>query len=219
MRTQSMEAIVLKTYDVGEADRFCILFTRERGRIAARAAGVRKILSRKAAALMPFQHISVDIRESGGRCVISAAQRLSISPDHAQTLQSFTIASEGIEIFSHFIHGEQPLPDIFDALLRFLRACHDEHVMMSLSKHESRTTLLAFQIRLLHLLGILPETFPGLSELEHAFLCAARTGQWHACGDVPRAVSALSRAIDLLLCEHCPQPLKAGAVVKTMCGV
>jgi recombinational DNA repair protein (RecF pathway) len=54
---QTFEAIVLKTYDVGEADRLCILFTRERGRVMARASGARRLKSRLGASLLPFHHL------------------------------------------------------------------------------------------------------------------------------------------------------------------
>ena len=41
-RLHLCEALVLKTYDIGDADRLCILLTNTRGRIAVVAKGVRK---------------------------------------------------------------------------------------------------------------------------------------------------------------------------------
>ena len=55
--SESVEAVVLKTYDVGEADRFCIVLTKERGRIAARARGVRKLTSKMGGSLLPLHHV------------------------------------------------------------------------------------------------------------------------------------------------------------------
>ncbi|MBU1911666.1 recombination protein O N-terminal domain-containing protein, partial [Patescibacteria group bacterium] len=44
--SQTYNSIILKAYDVGEADRFLILFTREKGRMTARARAVRKLKSK-----------------------------------------------------------------------------------------------------------------------------------------------------------------------------
>ena len=62
-RTRSVEAIILRTIDIGDADRFCILFTKEAGRKGARARGVRKTMSRLGGLLLPFRHLRIDLAE------------------------------------------------------------------------------------------------------------------------------------------------------------
>ncbi|KKU23266.1 MAG: repair protein RecO protein [Microgenomates group bacterium GW2011_GWA1_46_15] len=46
MRTVSTEGIVLKRMNVGEADRFVTIFTRDLGKISALAKGVRTAVRR-----------------------------------------------------------------------------------------------------------------------------------------------------------------------------
>ena len=54
-QSQTYEALILQSHDVGEADRFLILFTRERGRLAARARAVRKPKSKMGGSLLPLK--------------------------------------------------------------------------------------------------------------------------------------------------------------------
>ena len=168
-RSSTVEAIVLKTYDVGEADRYCILFTRERGRMAARAHGVRKLQSRKSGSLLPLQRVMVEVREGKTGLAITSASRIS---DHLLTsIAAFAPAMEGIEVLLRLIQDEEPLPPVFDATLAFLQACDAGIPYASL----------AYRLRLLHLLGFLPDTdemhrFFVLTETEEEFIQAARDG-------------------------------------------
>ncbi len=72
-RSFSDDAIVLRTYDVGEGDRFCILLTRKHGKISARAKGVRKVKSRKGGSLLPLHIARVDIDVSSSGNYVSGA--------------------------------------------------------------------------------------------------------------------------------------------------
>ena len=112
-RTKDYEAIVLKTHDVGEADRFCILFTKERGRIAARARGVRKLKSRMGGVLLAPNHISVTLTE--GSVGFSVNSVLSLGQKNMQgNVDQFAQTQNGIELLLSLLHDEEPLQDIFD---------------------------------------------------------------------------------------------------------
>ncbi|MFO7820042.1 MAG: DNA repair protein RecO, partial [Halanaerobacter sp.] len=50
------DAIVLRHYELGEADKIIVLFTKERGKIRVVAKGVRKTKSTLAAGLEPFTY-------------------------------------------------------------------------------------------------------------------------------------------------------------------
>jgi DNA repair protein RecO len=56
-RSFSTEAIVLKRTNVGESDRVVTLLTKDKGRLACVAKGVRKLTSSKRAYLEPGNHI------------------------------------------------------------------------------------------------------------------------------------------------------------------
>jgi DNA repair protein RecO (recombination protein O) len=53
------EAIVLRTYKLGEADLICVLLTREHGKVRAVAHGVRKTSSRLGARMEVLDHVDV----------------------------------------------------------------------------------------------------------------------------------------------------------------
>ena len=72
-KSQELEAIVLQTHNVGEADRFCILLTKERGKIPVRARGVRKPKSRMGGSLLALQRIQVTVHEGSAGFMVTAA--------------------------------------------------------------------------------------------------------------------------------------------------
>lgn len=140
-RTLSCDSLVLATYNVGEADRFCVLFTKEYGRLAARASAARKIGSRLGAALLPFQRISAELREWNNGYVITGARR---HPDCARTaeLSWFLSASEIIELLLMLLEEGEPLPELFESVAEALL--------------QPATSALPHTIRILHLLGHMP---------------------------------------------------------------
>lgn len=66
MATYRDEAVVLRTYQLGEADRIISLFTRQHGKVRAVAKGVRRTSSKFGARLEPFSHIDVQLAEGRG---------------------------------------------------------------------------------------------------------------------------------------------------------
>ena len=159
------DTLVLRTIDVGEADRFCILFTRERGRLAARARGVRRPHSRMGSALLPLRHAIVSVKEISGGGLVTAASPVAggIPPGDSS---AFFRAECGIEILLALLHDEQPLPDLFDATAAFLaRSAEGDHIVV------------AFALHTLHILGLLPDVDVHSSPFslqERAFIDASR---------------------------------------------
>lgn len=70
------EAIVLRTYRLGEADRILVLLTAGRGKVRAVAKGVRKTASRFGGRLEPASHVSVLCYEGRQLDVVSQAETL-----------------------------------------------------------------------------------------------------------------------------------------------
>ena len=65
-RTLKTEAVVLRSFRLGEADRVLHLYTAERGRIGAVAKGVRKTKSRFGARLEPLSHVELMLHQGSG---------------------------------------------------------------------------------------------------------------------------------------------------------
>jgi DNA repair protein RecO len=171
-RTQKCHSIVLRTHDVGEADRFCILLTKERGKIAARARGVRKPKSRMGGSLLALQETAVDIQEgSSGLNINSASCILDFS--YELTLPNFLQAEQAMELLLSLLEDDHPIPDIFLLTQDFLYGC----------RQERQTYVLPFTIRLLQQLGVLPQDeshqiFCHLSDDERTFICECSRERW-----------------------------------------
>ncbi|PIP65542.1 hypothetical protein COU77_01360 [Candidatus Peregrinibacteria bacterium CG10_big_fil_rev_8_21_14_0_10_49_16] len=170
--TQTLEALILRVIDIGEADRFCILFTRERGKIAVRARGVRKLKSVMGAYLLPLQHVSTDVKESRSGWIAAGVRPLGAGCSYTN-LHAFACMQEGVELLFHLLHDDEPLPDVFDSTLELMRTCH---------RDSQATVVLAFTIRVLHLLGLLPEDdavhFQKCTPEEMCFVQRARAGSF-----------------------------------------
>ena len=75
MPTYSDEAVVLRTQNLGEADRIVTLLTRRHGKVRAVARGVRRTSSKFGARLEPFSQ--VDLQVATGRSLHHVAQAVT----------------------------------------------------------------------------------------------------------------------------------------------
>lgn len=194
----SLQTLVLKTYDTGEADRFCILFTRERGRIAARAAGARRPKSKLGGLLLPFRHLDLRADESRSGWIITSAALHTDTPS-ASDVRRFGSLQEITEILLRLVPDEGELPEVFDVVAAFFA--------------DAVASPTAWTFRILHLLGFLP----GDEELtEHFHLGSAERAYVNACRrnqEIPSAEGLpLERLKTLLLEPHLSSPLKAAPI-------
>src|SRR5919198_4029067 len=65
-RSYKTEAIVLRSFRLGEADRVLHLYTLERGRVGAVAKGIRRTKSRFGARLEPLSHVQTILHQGRG---------------------------------------------------------------------------------------------------------------------------------------------------------
>ena len=198
-----LDAIVLRVYDVGEADRFCVFLTRERGRIAARASGARKLQSRLGGALQMRRHITLGLKEGSSGFIVTSAL-LAEEPQATPDFQSFVCMEQGMEILLSLVQHEHPLPDVFDATLCFIRQ----------GDCSPSCALLWYQLRLLHLLGFLPEQeeierLAALTPLECAFLSHTFEGRLRSTNSAELGTlrSLCSRMLD----DQLQRPLRSAS--------
>jgi DNA repair protein RecO (recombination protein O) len=91
------EAVVLRTQDLGEADRIVTLLTRSTGRVRAVAKGVRRTSSRFGARLEPFTVIDVQLHLGRSLDVVTqvetiAAHGRSLSSDYGRYTTAMVMA-------------------------------------------------------------------------------------------------------------------------------
>lgn len=211
-RRSTCHALILRTTDIGEADRFCILLTRERGRLAARAPGVRKTGSRLSGHLLALGLSAVELQEGSSGHRIVGARPLGVDAPAHSDVTAFIRAQQGVEFLLKLLQDDEPVPEIFDLTARFLPLC-------SAGTH---SPVVPFGLRLLSLLGLLPlsdehAAFSSLMPPQKALVrrCAAGEDLAALCDgafDDRRIEGFLYGVLD----EHLASPLKARTVAGAM---
>jgi len=82
------EALVLGTGESGEADKFVDLYTKELGKVSAKAKGARKITSKLSGHLQPLDFTRVRLIEKNGFQIADALafKKLPATPENLETL-------------------------------------------------------------------------------------------------------------------------------------
>ncbi|MGH9020308.1 MAG: recombination protein O N-terminal domain-containing protein, partial [Acidimicrobiales bacterium] len=70
MREFSDDAVALRAYRSGEADRIVVLWTREHGKVRVLAKGARKATSRLGGSLEALAHVRVDLVATRGELYV-----------------------------------------------------------------------------------------------------------------------------------------------------
>lgn len=157
------EALVLSTVDYGEADRIVTLFTRDRGRVSAFAAGARKSKKRFAGALEAGTHLKAQLVERRGD---------TFRLDGADIVQSFHRLRDDLpriarllyclELVRELTRDHEPHVGLFDQLRDYLTKLD--------SKEAGPTSLLLFELDALAKAGFMPSFSP-------CALCGQLTGE------------------------------------------
>ncbi|HEX6124087.1 MAG TPA: DNA repair protein RecO [Pyrinomonadaceae bacterium] len=176
------ESLVLKSYNLAEADRIVLLFTREYGLVRAVAKGAKRLKSRFGSTLEPFStvHLTYFQKEDRELVSIQNIELLSSSFEQASSpsyLQTFSYVAD---LLSSFL----PPHDPNETLYRMVKACVGVPANTS---EDLAAVRLYFEVWLLRLGGFLPN--------------------WDTCDVCKRALDA-SESADVqadfsLLCSGC----------------
>ena len=155
-RTLKTEAVVLRSFRFGEADRILHVYTADRGRVGAIAKGVRKTKSRFGARLEPFSHVELMLHQGSGE--LHTVTGVSLVDAHRPTREDpyrLSVGLVGAEAMLRLFVEEERNERAFEALTRFLAAADAIP-----GKMRGRAALdplaLAFQLKLLWLSGYVP---------------------------------------------------------------
>jgi DNA repair protein RecO (recombination protein O) len=177
-RTYRTEAVVLRSFRLGEADRVLHLYTLDRGRVGAVAKGIRRTRSRVGGRLEPLSHVELQLHQGRGELqTITTVDLIRSHRESREDSHRLGVALGGAEAMLRLFTEQEANPRAFAALLRFLELAGE-------LEHPSRPTRpaleplgLAFQLKLLWLSGYQP----------HLDSCAE-------CGGVSPLVAYLPRA-------------------------
>jgi DNA repair protein RecO (recombination protein O) len=154
-RAVRSEAVVLRSFRLGEADRVLHLYTQERGRVGAVAKGVRKTKSRFGARLEPLSHAELVLHRGSGELETVTGVQLVRSHDAARgDYYRLSVGLIGAEAMLRLFSEQEANERAFTALTRFLD-------LLDEAPHAAdRPALdplgLSFQLKLLWVSGYLP---------------------------------------------------------------
>ena len=152
------EAIVLGSAKSSEANRVVFLLTRDHGRLAAAANGVRKTKSRIGARLEPMCHVDVMVKPGRSLPTLDEVKLVTVQHKLHSDLQRLTQGIAMLEVVTKMTPEHEPVPHIFEMLRRAL---------MALEEKRSPLMLAGFYWKLLALEGSAPQ-------LDACVTCGAR---------------------------------------------
>jgi DNA repair protein RecO (recombination protein O) len=197
-RGYKSEAVVLRSFRLGEADRVLHLYTLARGRVGAVAKGIRKTKSRFGARLEPLSHVELMLHEGSGELQTVTGVEL-LRSHHAVREQRYPlgVGLVGAEAMLRLFTEQEANPRAFQALTRFLDLL-DELPATKAGRPALDPLALSFQLKLLWLSGYLP----------HLTSCAN-------CGAQDTPLIGYSAAAGGAVCAGC----RAGALALSAAGI
>ena len=122
METFTVEAVILKTDDFGDANRVVTLFTKEFGKLEANAYGCRRARSPLSGATQMFNHISAEISRGSKVDTIREADILNFYDALTKDLERLAYASLLFEIVNRMTFPRQRELETFELLTNSLPA-------------------------------------------------------------------------------------------------
>jgi DNA repair protein RecO (recombination protein O) len=176
-RSYKTEAVVLRSFRFGEADRVLHLYTLDRGRVGAVAKGVRKTKSRFGARLEPLSHVELLLHQGSGELhTVTGAALVDPHRPAREDPYRLSVGLVGAEAMLRLFVEQERNERAFEAVTRFLTVL--DGLPPELRGRAALDPLaLAFQLKLLWLSGYVP----------HLESCVE-------CGGVEGLVGYLARA-------------------------
>ena len=205
-RSYKTEAVVLRSFRLGEADRVLHLYTLDRGRVGAVAKGVRKTKSRFGARLEPLSHVNLMLHQGSGE--LQTVTGVDLVRPHSAAREDYYRLSVGLigaEAMLRLFTEQEANERAFTALTRFLDLL-DESTHVS-ERPALDPLVLSFQLKLLWLSGYLPHltscaecgsadaTLVGYSPKAGGAVCGVCAARSEALGLSPEGI----RGIEALL--------------------
>lgn len=212
MPLYTADALVLRTYKLGEADRIVVFLTRDRGKKRGVARGARRQRSPFVGALEPLTEARVAYFEKEGRELVGLNYADTVRSPMALSTQD---ALGSVSYFAELLDEWAQDSDADDRLYRLgasmIEALSAGAPVEALSRY--------FEYWLLRLQGVYPESRGTLSAGAMAFLAGSRSVAPHRVGDVPSDQGTLRELETLhrtLIAMHLEKTLKSDRVLRDL---
>jgi DNA repair protein RecO (recombination protein O) len=206
------DALVLRTYKLGEADRIVVFLTRDRGKKRGVAKGARRPRSRFTGALEPLTDVQVAYFEKERRDLVglnyAETRRSPLAFDSPDALGYVSYFAELLDEWAQEADADDRLYRLGASMLDAMAAGAP---VEPLARY--------FEYWLLRLQGVYPESRGTLSDAAMAFLAGSRTVAPQHVGSVPagpqvlRELETMHRA---LIAMHLEKTLKSDRVLRDL---
>lgn len=220
MPLHTADALVLRTYTLGEADRIVVFLTRDRGKKRGVAKGARRPRSRFTGSLEPLTEVRCAYFEKEGRELVG----LNYAETHRSPLGLQTsgagslVDPEALGYVSYFAELLDEWAQDADADERLYRL--GASMLEALAAGAPVEPLARyFEYWLLRLQGVYPESRGGLSAPAMAFLAGSRVAAPHHVGEVPANRTVLRELENVhraLITMHLEKTLKSDRVIRDL---
>ena len=212
MPLYTADALVLRTYKLGEADRIVVFLTRDRGKKRGVAKGARRPRSRFTGALEPLTEVRVAYFEKERRELVG----LNYAETHRSPLTLTDLDALGyVSYFAELLDEWAQEADADDRLYRLgvsmLEALSAGAPVEPLARY--------FEYWLLRLQGVYPESRGTLSDGAVEFLTTARSVSPQQVGGVlvaPQVLKELENVHRALISMHLEKTLKSDRVLRDL---
>jgi DNA repair protein RecO (recombination protein O) len=146
------KGIILCRRNVGEADRLYSILSVGRGKITAKARGVRRVTSKQSGHLEPLYVTSFSLIATQGTHIIGHALVEEDFPSLHSELEKIGLASRIAELVDTLTEDNQPVPGVFELLLQALTIIEQSNI-----PDLPPAFLRIFELKLMSELGYQPE--------------------------------------------------------------
>ena len=206
------DALVLRTYKLGEADRIVVFLTRDRGKKRGVAKGARRTRSRFMGALEPLTEVRVAYFEKERRELVGLNYaepiRSPMTLDATETLGYVEYFAELLDEWAQEADADERLYRLGASMLQALAAGAP---VEPLARY--------FEYWLLRLQGLYPETRGTLSPGAVSFLAASRAASPQQVGELPAGRGVLRELEGVhrtLITMHLEKSLKSDRVIRDL---
>jgi DNA repair protein RecO (recombination protein O) len=153
MPLHETEAFVLRTFTLKEADKVCVFFTREAGKVRGVAHGARRLRSRYGASLEPFTEVALVYYQKENKDLVSVSSCEIIRSQFQEGLssESLGVLHYLAELVIEFVPDHEPNVRVYKLVAAIL------NVLRSAPKAQLPPLVRYFEIWMLKLAGFFPD--------------------------------------------------------------
>lgn len=159
MPLHETDAFVLRTFSIKEADKVCVFFTREAGKLRGVAHGARRLKSRFGASLEPFTEVSLVYFQKENKELVSISSCEIINSQFVEGMSSemLGVIHYLAELVIEFVPDHEPNERVYRLVNATLESLRRIGATDAKERNEKLTAIVRyFEIWMLKLAGFFP---------------------------------------------------------------